>query len=88
MGSGMLGSAHISGLLIGVEDIIQKLGCAAPGASGGAAPLSLLPHKASAASLLDGRGMGRNLEAIALVLFSRGNAMPSSFPLRKHNLRG
>lgn len=38
--------------------------------------------------LLDFSGMKRNLEAIALVHFSNGNAMPSSFPLRKHNPGG
>lgn len=40
------------------------------------------------AARLDSRGTGRNLEAIGLVRFSSRNAMPSSFPLRKHNPRG
>lgn len=38
--------------------------------------------------LLDFSGMKENLEAIALVHFSNGNAMPSSFPFRKHNPGG
>lgn len=39
MGCSLLGSAHISELLIGVEDITPKLSRRAPGGSGGAAPL-------------------------------------------------
>lgn len=38
--------------------------------------------------LPDCHGRGRNLEAIAPVRLSSGNAVPSSFPLRKHNPRG
>lgn len=83
-GSHHAGSAHLSGWVF-----IQAGGTpvsfeASPRERARSTPLLSL----GLPELPDCRGTGRNLEAIAPVRLSSRNAVPSSFPLRKHNPRG
>lgn len=82
-GSRRAGSTHVSGVFIQAGGTPVSFE-ASPRERARSTPL--LP--AGLPELRGCRGTGRNLEAIAPVRLSSGNAVPSSFPLRKHNPRG